>query len=54
MIFILFLGLFFLLHGSDGVRSVVVEDVTGRQLKAALNTEELIAVYWCKFMFLFH
>ena len=31
-----------------GVRQVQVEDVTARQLQAALNTEELIAVFWCK------
>ena len=27
---------------------VEVEDVTGRQFEAAAETEDILAVYWCK------
>jgi hypothetical protein len=30
-------------------RQVEVEDVTARQLEAAIQTEDIVAVYWCKY-----
>ena len=30
-------------------RQVEVEDVTARQLEAAVQTEDVVAVYWCKY-----
>ena len=28
--------------------STTVEDVTGKQLEAVMQTEDFLAVYWCK------
>ena len=44
------LGLMCLARACLGIRTVEVEDVTARQFQAAINTEEHIAVYWCKFV----
>ena len=33
---------------------VEVEDVTGKQLEAALQTEELLAVMFCKYTIIFY
>jgi hypothetical protein len=30
-------------------RQVEVEDVTARQLEAAIQTEDILAVFWCKY-----
>ena len=30
---------------------VEVEDLTGKQFEAAVETEENLAVYWCKYLF---
>jgi hypothetical protein len=30
-------------------RQVEVEDVTARQLEAATQTEDVLAVFWCKY-----
>ena len=38
-----------LLAGLVRGRQVEVEDVTARQLEAATQTEDVLAVFWCKF-----
>jgi hypothetical protein len=38
-----------LLLGLVTARQVEVEDVTARQLEAATQTEDVLAVFWCKY-----
>jgi hypothetical protein len=38
-----------LLLGLVEARQVEVEDVTARQLEAATQTEDVLAVFWCKY-----
>ena len=33
---------------ASALPSVEVEDLTGKQLEAALETEDSLAIYWCK------
>ena len=33
---------------ATALASVEVEDLTGKQLEAALETEDSLAIYWCK------
>ena len=33
---------------------VEVEDLTGKQFEAALETEDNLAVYWCKYLIALH
>ena len=35
-------------HSASALASVEVEDLTGKQLEAALETEDSLAIYWCK------
>ncbi len=39
-----------LLLGLVTARQVEVEDVTARQLEAATQTEDVLAVFWCKYI----
>ena len=38
-----------LVHSGVPSPGVEVDDLTGKQFEAALETEENLAVYWCKY-----
>ena len=43
-----------LVHSGVTSPGVEVDDLTGKQFEAALETEENLAVYWCKYFSLIH
>ena len=53
MILVTLVGLLACLARVGEGLGVEVEDVTGRQLEAALETENLLAVMFCKFQYLY-